>query len=109
MQLLCLRKSLRILLAFASFSVSGTPGAAAPEFLWARQGDTASRSEPFRVAADSEGSVFVAGFFLDRMSLGGTNLYAHGSFSGWEDMFVAKYDRDGTLLWARSAGGARSD
>lgn len=58
------------------------------------------------VAADQEGNVYVGGVFTDPyVVFGSDTLFNMGS----ENIFLVRYDTDGNLLWARSAGGALWD
>jgi YD repeat-containing protein len=57
------------------------------------------------VAVDASGNVFVVGNFLGSANFGTTNLANAGS----SDVFVAKYDNGGSLVWALSAGGPQDD
>jgi catechol 2,3-dioxygenase-like lactoylglutathione lyase family enzyme len=52
------------------------------------------------IAADQSGNVYVIGIFSERIMLGGVSL-STGSTNGWpDDVFVAKFDGEGNLLWA---------
>jgi hypothetical protein len=58
------------------------------------------------VAADQEGNLYVGGLFTDPyVVFDSDTLFNMGS----ENIFLVKYDADGNLLWARSAGGALWD
>lgn len=90
----------------------GWPGSAVaaempPDFLWARKAGAADSEESrgLAVALDALGNCYVTGLFFGVNSLGSTNLVS----SGLDDVFVAKYDTNGNLLWARKAGGPGSD
>lgn len=52
------------------------------------------------VAVDAAGNCYVNGFFAGSIGFGSTNLSSAGDF----DIFVAKYDGQGNLLWAKRAG-----
>ncbi|MDI1478385.1 SBBP repeat-containing protein [Polyangium sp. y55x31] len=52
------------------------------------------------IAADDEGNVFIAGTIWGSADFGGGPLTS----AGWEDMFVAKLDKDGKHLWSRTFG-----
>jgi hypothetical protein len=52
---------------------------------------------------DSQGNVYVTGWFDGTNDFGGVTLTNNSG--GGQDIFVAKYDSDGALLWARRAGG----
>ena len=73
--------------------------------IWARRAGspTANNEESANgIAVDSAGNCFVTGCFWGTASFGNTNLVS----SALGDIFVAKYDAQGALLWARRAGGA---
>lgn len=57
------------------------------------------------VQVDRAGSVYVAGYFSGTASFGVTNLAS----SGFDDLFVAKYDTSGQAQWVRKAGGGNLD
>jgi len=69
---------------------------------WAKKaGGTSANDFGRAIAADGSGNVFVTGSFMGTASFDGTMLTSAGSF----DIFVAKYNTSGTLLWAKRAGG----
>ena len=51
---------------------------------------------------DSAGDVYVAGFFMSSLTLGGTTLNAQGN----SDDFVAKFSSTGAVLWVKDFGAA---
>ena len=73
---------------------------------WVKQGEGSAAELSFRVAVSPSGESVITGRFnspvcrFDSQSL--TN-------SGALDLFVAKYDTDGNLLWARRDGGTADD
>jgi len=68
-------------------------------FLWTRRAGGTGTDSGRGVTLDAGDSVFVSGFFSYAADFGSTNL------TGGNDAFLAKYDSEGTLLWARHAGG----
>jgi len=76
-----------------------------PVPLWAQRAGGGTNDEARAVAVDPAGNVVVTGFFMDTASFGTTNLVS----AGLEDIFLAKYDAEGRLLWARRAGGSGFD
>lgn len=57
------------------------------------------------VATDANGNVCITGGFMsDSITFGATTLY-NATTNLAEDVFVAKFDPDGDLLWARSGAG----
>ena len=71
-----------------------------PGFLWARHAGASGLDEAKCVATDPDGNVYMAGYFQGALALGATNLLS----AGGPDIFLAKYDRLGQLLWVRQAG-----
>jgi len=72
---------------------------------WARShGQLSPGSWPSRgigAAADNASNCFVTGVFSGTVNFGPTNL----SSAGFSDMFVAKYNAGGNLVWVQRAGG----
>ena len=86
--------------------------ACAQDLLWAkRAGGTSSIcAEGIGIALDGAGNSHVTGLFCGSATFGSgeaneTTLTSAGS----SDIFVAKYDRHGLLLWAKRAGGTNVD
>ncbi len=57
-------------------------------------------------ASDADGNAYFTGWFTGTVNFGTTNLTAAGSL---RDIFVAKYNRAGALLWIVRSGGANAD
>jgi hypothetical protein len=58
-----------------------------------------------KVALDADGNVYVRGEFTETMSIGTSNLVSSGS----SDMFIAKFNNSGALIWVRQSTGAFVD
>jgi hypothetical protein len=75
------------------------------EFQWVRPVGGKDFDTGRSVAVDRAGNCYVAGDFNGTASFGITNLVSKGS----GDVFLAKYNREGVLLWVQSAGGSGDD
>ncbi len=75
-------------------------------FDWAVWAGGTNNDSGRAIAVDGSGNIFVTGYFMGEGMFGTTNVSV-GSTS-W-DIFVAKYDSAGGLLWVRQAGGTMSD
>jgi len=53
------------------------------------------------IATDISGNVYITGDFTDQITFGNITL----NDSGDGDIFIAKYDSEGNVIWAKSAGG----
>ncbi len=69
---------------------------------WVAQAGGSGRNEGGGVAVDAAGNCTVTGYFSGTASFDATKLTSQGAL----DLFIARYDSAGKLLWARSAGGA---
>ena len=68
-------------------------------YLWAVQEDIASWT--LCLATDNSGNVILSGTFFTPITIGNTNLVSAGD----DDVFIAKYNSNGEVLWAKRAGG----
>ncbi len=57
------------------------------------------------MAHDLTGNLFITGYFDSVITFDSTRLVS----AGGTDVFIAKYDADGVLLWARQVGGQNDD
>ncbi len=85
-----------------AFLAKFSPGGS---LLWARQIAGSGNDSALAVAVDANNNVLVAGGFFSTVSFGSTSLTSAGD----QDLFVARYDADGTLLWAQKGGGTGRD
>lgn len=78
----------------------------AQEFGWARQFGGAESDIGYHVAADASGNVYVAGYFRGVVDFDPGAGVANLTSGGEDDIFVAKFNSSGSLIWARRMGGA---
>jgi hypothetical protein len=76
--------------------------------LWAVQAGGTNDDIGEGVAVDAAGSCYVTGSFSGNASFGSTNLVGSTAPTS-SDIFVAKYDGSGNLLWVTQAGGDRDN
>ena len=77
--------------------------------LWAQKGNGADADFGKGIAADSNGNIFVTGYFYSpSITFGNTTLSNTGSSMITSNAFVLKYDAAGNLLWAKAAKGTGS-
>ena len=88
------------------FSLLFVQQANAQGWLWAKSAGGSSAEYGTYLTTDRMGNVYVAGSF-------GSPVLSFGSItlidSGAVNIFVAKYDSAGNVLWAKSAGGSNND
>ncbi|HEY3661864.1 MAG TPA: fibronectin type III domain-containing protein [Chthoniobacterales bacterium] len=75
------------------------------EVVWAKNYGSALGDFADGVALDAAGNVYVVGYFSSTMTVQGVTVTSKGIF----DIFLAKFDTNGTLLWLKTAGGTGSD
>jgi hypothetical protein len=81
----------------------------APDFSvrWARISTGSGKQQVRQVAVDGQGHVVLAGMFRETFLLEGHSFAHSGDDS--DDLFVAKLDGDGKLLWGQAFGGNGHD
>lgn len=76
------------------------------KFLWVRSGGGELIDRGYAVATDNAGNCYVTGHFQSaEASFGHVSLRNRGDY----DLFVAKYDARGNLVWIKSGGGMGYD
>ena len=74
-------------------------------YLWAKKAGGTSDDYGYGISTDSSSNCYVTGGFAGTATFGTTSLIG----SGYTDIFIAKLDTNGNYLWAKKAGGTRSD
>ncbi len=96
-------------ITFGSYTLTNAGGGdmfltkydASGNVLWAKSTDGAYYNEGYSVAVDLSGNVYVTGYFSGLVLTVGSYTLTN---AGDGDMFLAKYDASGNVLWAKSAG-----
>jgi len=78
----------------------------APDWLWAKSAAGTNDDAAYSIAVDASGNIYVAGDFRSPTLTFGSYTLTN---AGWYDIFLAKYDTNGNVLWAKSAGGTGDD
>jgi PKD repeat protein len=76
-----------------------------PKFVWASRAGGTYLDSGYGVVTDNSGNTFVVGYFSRSADFGSITL----SSAGDEDIFIAKYDGSGNVVWAKKAGGTGRD
>jgi len=82
-------------------------GAQTPNWEWVRSATTFYNGQSFADCVDLKGNVYVVGYFNGpgAMLLGNDTLVGNSN----ADVFIAKYNSSGNVIWARSAEGTGND
>ena len=82
------------------------------DLLWARQAGGITGEASYDISRDSEGNILLAGYFHEFSFFGDTisgdlsdSLISRGNL----DIFIAKFNVDGDLIWVTQAGGTEND
>ncbi len=78
----------------------------APDFTWAKNFGGTGNDGSYDVAIDNAGNIIATGSFENTISFGTFQLTAS---QGSIDIFVAKFNSNGDVIWAKSAGGSDYD
>ncbi|MCD4736282.1 MAG: T9SS type A sorting domain-containing protein [Bacteroidales bacterium] len=75
--------------------------------LWANNAGSIlnDKPTPSGIAVDENNNIYVTGFFEDTADFNGTQITSNG---GW-DIYLAKYDPAGNLVWIRNDGGEENE
>jgi hypothetical protein len=76
-----------------------------PDFQWAKRAGGIDYDYGNGIARDGASNIFITGRFSGSATFGSTTLNS----KGLSDIFVAKYDDSGKLLWVTQAGGTSND
>src|SRR6266853_1971178 len=99
--LLTFSPAVALTISFSSAIATAQP----PPFRWAVQAGGTFDDFSRGIAVDSSGSSYVTVSFHDVAVFGDFMLTSTGGY----DVFVAKYDSMGKVLWANQAGGSNFD
>ncbi|MCX7743177.1 MAG: hypothetical protein N2167_01295 [Flavobacteriales bacterium] len=75
------------------------------DILWTKRAWSSFDDEILDVKIASDNSIYVTGTFSSTLNFVAFSLYSAGA----SDMFVAKYNSNGLILWGQSAGGTNWD
>jgi hypothetical protein len=75
------------------------------DLLWAERAGGTGFDSGNAIAVDKEGSAYVTGRFENFAAFGTEVVTSNGFF----DVFFAKYDTDGNLVWLKKSGGVKED
>ena len=90
----------------------------APAWEWVRNSNASKISskadgygdEANFLASDTFGNIYVTGYYISSyIAFGNNTLYNQSSNISNNDIFLAKYDKDGNVIWARNIGGNGDD
>lgn len=77
-----------------------------PNWSWAISQGGANNDYPSSTTIDTYGNLYVAGNFASPFIVFGNDTLLN---NGTYDIFIAKYDASGNLIWAKDAGGSNGD
>lgn len=83
---------------------------AAGNQVWAKREGGIANESGTGICVNAMGAVFVTGYFVSAViTFGSTTLTNMDASGTTRDVFVAKYDTAGIILWVKNAGGTMSD
>lgn len=80
-----------------------------PEWSWANCGGGTSLDYGTSISLDSNRNLFLTGWFSSSTITFGSTVLTNTGMEGTSDIFIAKYDPKGILLWVESFGGKGED
>lgn len=98
-----MRKNL-LLIIFLVFYICNIAKAQQPLFQWANLLGDVAPSSIFDMKVDANNDVFVVGYFSDTLDFDPSPNVFNLNGAGLDNGFIAKYDKNGGLLWAKEVG-----
>ncbi len=99
----------RILHLLSAFSIGLAISAQEPIWHWARSAGGENTDYASTMSTDAQGNAYVAGtFYSTAITLGDTTLLNYVEEEGYADLYLAKYDPNGEVLWVRHGTGPQS-
>lgn len=83
--------------------------AQSPNWLWAKSVGGSSDDQAISISTDSFGNEYVVGYFESPTLNFGSVTLTNSNTNGSRDIFIVKYDANGTVIWAKSAVGSSND
>ncbi|MGE5363644.1 MAG: SBBP repeat-containing protein [Bacteroidota bacterium] len=82
---------------------------AAGDVLWAKSAGGTGNDYGKSVAVDASGNIYVTGDYNSPAIAVNSTTLTNVNSAGTSDIFLSKYDTNGNLIWAKSAGGSAND
>jgi hypothetical protein len=76
---------------------------------WSRTFGGSDYEYGFGIAVGTEGSIYITGYFSDTVDFDGTAGVDNKTSNGDIDVFISKYNADGSYGWTRTFGGSEYD
>src|SRR5437016_1062941 len=73
-----------------------------PDWVWARNAPSTNDGEGISIATDNANNLFITGYYQDSITFDSYLL------TGARSVFLAKYDLNGNVKWAKTSSGAYS-
>ena len=98
-------KTKLLLLLFAIYGIANSQ--TTPSWNWAKKGGGSGTDLGQSAATDNSGNIYVTGYFNSpSITFGATTLTNKDNSGNTYDIYLVKYDANGNVLWAKSAGGS---
>ncbi|MEP6793635.1 MAG: SBBP repeat-containing protein [Saprospiraceae bacterium] len=94
---------------YYSHDENGNPFLDHTTYEWGHGLGSTSRDVAYDIVADSSGNIYVTGSFENTLDFDPGSGIVDLVSAGSTDIFIAKYDSTGQLLWAKRVGGTEDD
>lgn len=95
----------KLLLLSITFFISTNCISQNSDWVWAKSGGSADADQGSDICIDHSGNLIVTGYFYSTATFGDQTVTSNGR----SDIFVAKYNPSGDLIWIKTAGGTGPD
>lgn len=95
------------LMAFMMLLINYRALSQVPSCVWAKNAGGTQHDYGHGLSVNPNGNIMVTGYFFSSTASFDTTTLTNTNF--YEDIFIAKYNDNGNLIWAKSAGGSNED
>ena len=96
----------KLIIILTAFVVYANISVQAQDCLWAKSAGGNGSDSVYDICSDANENVFIIGKYSSSPITFGTTTLTN---SGGRDIFIVKYNPEGTVLWARSIGGTEDE
>ena len=103
-------KAILFLLTFIFSFIVNIVNAQAQDYKWAVNGIGTGDDRGFKIITDNSGNIIATGRFHSKeIQFGDFKIMNSAQESGTSDIFIAKYNPNRNIIWAKSLGGKETN
>jgi len=78
--------------------------------LWTKTAGGLNEEKCNGISCDTYDNIYITGYFRSQIAIFGNDTLTNSAYTGYaDDIFIAKYDASGNMIWVKSQGGIGGD